>query len=247
MINDFKLFMENNNIEFNDDLIKNFEASQITKELTAKWYKSLADNNPDYTIYDDDYFLYASLDCYKKYSSKYIKMLFKNAISTNLIKACKNIVDMGNGLGYSTLLIKQLLNDENISVYGNNIINTLQYKYNAFLNNDMLILDNQQIDCFIFFDFMEHIENPIEYIENLINIHKPKLLIFANSFNTYCIGHFENYKDKNNVIEQKKISRLFNKAVRNKGYAKIECKFWNNRPMVFSLGDGLEHSTSTNS
>ena len=99
----------------------------------------------------------------------------------------------------------------------------------------MIKLSNQQIDCFIFFDFMEHIENPIEYIDNLICIHQPKLLIFANSFNTHCIGHFNEYKHNNQIIDQKKISRIFNKAIRDKGFEKVECSFWNNRPMIFKL------------
>ena len=234
ILDEFKKFLELNNLIFDYELYNNFEKSQQNKLLTDKWYKSLDNDNPDYTIYDNEFFLYASLDCYKKYSEKFIKLLFKNDISKELINDCSSIVDMGNGLGYSTKLIKQNVND-NVLVYGNNIENSSQYKYNIYLNNDMIKLIDQHIDCFIFFDFMEHIETPIEFINNLINKHNPKLLIFCNSFNTYCIGHFRTYKDNDLLIDQKKISRLFNKSIREKGYKKIECKFWNNRPMIFKL------------
>ena len=236
IVKDFQDFLKQNNLDFNEDLFNNFEKSIDNKSLTEKWYQSLEDKNPDYSVYDNEFFLYASLDCYKKYSSKYIKTLFKHPVSNKLINDCLTIVDMGNGLGYSTKLIKECLDlkKDNV-VYGNNIENSLQYKYNEYIGNSMIKLENQQIDCFIFFDFMEHIENPIEYIEKLICIHQPKLLIFANSFNTHCIGHFNEYKHNNEIIDQKKISRIFNKAIRDKGFQKVDCSFWNNRPMIFRL------------
>lgn len=236
VLKDFHDFLKENNLDFNEELYNNFENSIDNKLMTEKWYKSLENNDPDYSIYDDDFFLYASLNCYKKYSRKYIIQLFKNPISRKLINDCFTIIDMGNGLGYSTKHIQASLDQERMHiVYGNNIENSLQYKYNNMLGNSMLKLVNQHTDCFIFFDFMEHIENPIEYIDRLICLHKPKLLIFANSFNTHCIGHFNEYKHNNEIIDQKKISRLFNKAIRDKGFEKVECGFWNNRPMIFKL------------
>ena len=238
IIKDFHDFLKENNLDFNKELFNNFEKSIDNQLLTEKWYKSLENKNPDYSVYDDEFFLYASLDCYKKYSSKYIRRLFKHPLANKLINDCFSIVDMGNGLGYSTKLIKECLDDaQDKIVYGNNIDNSLQYKYNEYIGNSMIKLVNQQTECFIFFDFMEHIENPIEYIDRLICIHKPKLLIFANSFNTHCIGHFNEYKHNNEIIDQKKISRIFNKSIRDKGFEKVDCSFWNNRPMIFKLNN----------
>ena len=98
----------------------------------------------------------------------------------------------------------------------------------------MIELSNQQIDCFIFFEFMEHIYNPIEYINNIIQVHKPKVLVFANSFNTRCIGHFKEYDCYGTIIDQKKISRKFNEKLRQLGYKQIKAGLWNNRPSVWT-------------
>ena len=97
----------------------------------------------------------------------------------------------------------------------------------------MISLNNQQIDCFIFFDFMEHLETPMEYINSIIVNHNPKVLIFANSFNTRCIGHFIKYKHNDEIIDQTKMGRKFNKNIRDKGFKKVEAKFWNSRPNIF--------------
>ena len=80
VLKDFQDFLKENNLEFNEELYNNFENSIDNKLMTEKWYKSLENNNPDYSIYNDDFFLYASLNCYKKYSRKYIIQLFKNPI-----------------------------------------------------------------------------------------------------------------------------------------------------------------------
>ena len=85
IIKDFHDFLKENNLDFNKELFNNFEKSIDNQLLTEKWYKSLENKNPDYSVYDDEFFLYASLDCYKKYSSKYIRRLFKHPLANKLL------------------------------------------------------------------------------------------------------------------------------------------------------------------
>ena len=118
-------------------------------------------------------------------------------------------------------------------VYETNVIDSYQYNHNLFLQNEMIELDNQQIDCFVFFEFMEHIYKPIEYINDIIKTHQPKVLVFANSFNTRCIGHFIDYENNGEIINQKDISRRFNKNLKTLGFQQVKCKFWNNRPSLW--------------
>ena len=228
---EFNNFLQKNNKQAKKDLLNKFTTNSENIALTKIWYDSLENGNPDYSVYEDDFFLYASLDCFKKYSSKYIKLLIKNDITKDILLDCSTICDVGNGLGYSTKLLKQLL--PSVKVYGQNIETSLQYKYNEYIGNDMISLEKQEIDCFIFFDFMEHIEKPIEYINDIITNHNPKVLIFANSFNTKCIGHFTEYKHNDEIIDQTKIGRKFNKNIRDNDFKKVETKFWNSRPNVF--------------
>jgi hypothetical protein len=212
-------------------LIYNFEDNDWYKEITNEWYKSLEINEPKYDIYNTSFFLLAGFDCYIKYSRKYVNMLYKNEISNEILSSCSTIVDVGNGTGHSTQAFKECF--MNSKVYGTNVIDSYQYNHNLFLQNEMIVLDNQQIDCFVFFEFMEHIHKPIEYINDIIKTHQPKVLVFANSFNTRCIGHFIDYENDGEIINQKDISRRFNKNLKMLGYKQVKCNFWNNRPSLW--------------
>ena len=213
-------------------LLNNFEEDAWNKEMIDKWYKSLEDGDPDYDIYKSSFFLVAGMYCYIKYTRNYIKQLYKNKITNEILSSCKTIVDVGNGTGHSTKALSECF--ENVEVCGTNINPSYQYQHNQYLQNKMIELSNQQIDCFIFFEFMEHIYNPIEYINNIIQVHKPKVLVFANSFNTRCIGHFKEYDCYGTIIDQKKISRRFNEKLRQLGYKQIKAGLWNNRPSVWT-------------
>ena len=75
MEEEFNNFLNQNNLKINNDLLTNFSKSNENVVITDKWYNSLENNNPDFSVYEDDFFLYASLDCFKKYSCKYINGL----------------------------------------------------------------------------------------------------------------------------------------------------------------------------
>tara|TARA_Y100001972_G_scaffold125622_1_gene177236 strand:- start:597 stop:1334 length:738 start_codon:yes stop_codon:yes gene_type:complete len=233
IINDFIKYINTLDIdkEKHIELLNNIDDSEWYNELQDKWYKSLEDEKPYYDVYDLSFFLIAGFDCFIKYSRNYIKLLYKNEITNKLISSCKTIIDVGNGTGHSTKCLRECFSD--CEVYGTNILDSYQYKHNIHIGNKMIELKDQQIDCFILFDFMEHIEAPVEYINNIINKHKPKVLIFANSFNTECIGHFKKYKHNDMIIDQSKMSRFFNNELK-KRFKKVEVKFWNNRPQVYS-------------
>jgi len=212
-------------------LIYNFEDNEWYNEITYEWYESLVDGKPNYEVYNTSFFLLAGFDCYIQYSRKYVNMLYKNEISNEILSSCSTIVDVGNGTGHSTQAFKECF--MNSKVYGTNVIDSYQYNHNLFLQNEMIELDKQQIDCFVFFEFMEHIYKPIEYINDIIKTHQPKVLVFANSFNTRCIGHFIDYENNGEIINQKDISRRFNKNLKTLGFKQVKCKFWNNRPSLW--------------
>ena len=207
--------------------LKNFDDSA----MLDIWKKSLEENKPAYYLYNDNFFLVASFICWKKYSKKYINLLYKNDISRQLLNDCNDIVDVGNGLGYSTQLLSNLFSSSNISCI--QLPDTQQYKYNLMLGNKIVWLDQiRTADCFIAFDFMEHIYDPIDYLDSILS-KNPKLLIFANSFGTDAVGHFREYKVGDTLVSEKKISRIFNKHLRNNNFELLKLNFWNNRPCVW--------------
>ena len=47
------------------------------------------------------------------------------------------------------------------------------------------------------------------------------------------MGHFNYYIHNGELIENKKIGRLFNKTLREANYKQLKTGFWNNRPNVW--------------
>lgn len=207
-------------------LLKKFNTHDLHTDKINEWYDG---NNTD--VYNTLFFLIASFDCWAKYSRKFIKMLYNNDTTKDLINSCINCIDLGNGLGYSTKALKECF--PSVSFYGTQYEPSEQYDYNMFLKNTIVELNkNIKVDCFLAFEYMEHIKEPIEHLQDLLT-YNPKYLILANSFNTKAVGHYTEYKHNGNVIDQANISRLFNKTLRDNNYKKVETKFWNSRPTVW--------------
>ena len=207
-------------------LLKKFNTHELHEIELGKWYEA---NNTD--VYNTLFFLIASFECWHKYSKKFIKMLYNNDKTNALINSCENCIDLGNGLGYSTKALMECFPTVNFS--GTQYEPSEQYDYNMFLKNNIVTLKpGIKVDCFIGFEYMEHIKAPIEHLEDLLT-YKPKCLILANSFNTKAVGHYTEYLHHGEVIDQKAISRLFNKTLRKQGYKKIDTGFWNSRPAVW--------------
>ena len=68
-------------------LLNNFEEDAWNKEMIDRWYKSLEDGDPDYDIYISSFFLVAGMYCYIKYTRNYIKQLYKNKITNEILSS----------------------------------------------------------------------------------------------------------------------------------------------------------------
>jgi hypothetical protein len=213
------------------DLIKTaHKGNDYQKELELRWYKSLELGEIDYSIYGDKYYFTDIFYCWWKYSRKYIQLL------STLNYTPKKVIDVGNGIGYSTRQLKEIYPDA--EVIGLNVIDTLQYKFNLEYCDDKgyrMIDDLSTIDeCDLIFasEFLEHIQKPIEYLDKFIRLN-PKYIVLANSFNTYSMGHFTTYIVDDKEIDQTKISRIVNAYLKGKNYKKVKTKFWNNKPTIW--------------
>jgi SAM-dependent methyltransferase len=223
---------------------KTGENKSLSFQQKEKWYSSLKDGNPDYSLYDTDDYVLDTYFCFEKYSRRYIKELTKGRnfednipFLTTIKQSTHSIVDVGCGIGYSTAAFKELLPDHD--VYGFNLSNTTQYKicekvadkYNFNLTGSLEKIGN--IDTIFASEYFEHFEKPIEHLKEIVNITNPKYFIIANSFNTTSIGHFITYKHNGKEIDQFKISRLFNENVLACGYKKVKSKIFNSKPNIF--------------
>ena len=228
----------------------------FSSRLEKQWYDALKNNKIDYSVYEDPNYWIDTWCCWKMYSRNYLKILTKKSHLKHynleiplyeFLDDIKTVIDMGNGLGYSTAVLKELFNDK--KVYGYNISGTTQYKFNELLGekyNFQMVDDYSnlgKIDLIFASEYFEHFERPIEHMEDVVKKLQPKYLIIANSFNTKSIGHFITYKHDNGFfdedIDQTKISRRWIKELKNLGYEKLKVNIFNNTPSIYRKLDDV--------
>lgn len=217
------------------------------QELEACWYKSLEDNMPDYSVYDNNYYFDDLKKCWAEYSREYLlkihskKSLFGKSIVEDIGKI-DSILDLGCGIGCTTASLKELFPEAN--VYGTNLKTTRQYdmaeergkKRDFSIVSD--IHDLRTKISFVFAsEYFEHIKKPIDHLIDIIDLLNPTYFIIANSFNARAIGHFIEYQYNNEFFNGRMISRLFNKTLRNNGYTKVQTKLWNQRPTYWKKNE----------
>ena len=228
-------------------MLSNYRANNPNlKELQERWFKSLDNNIPDYSIYSEDDYINEAFYCWKTYSRKYLLMLRKYLQEENCeieIDNIYNILDLGCGIGYTTVGLYNIF--DKAKIVGTNVKDSTQYLVDKVATEnfddritiideaDTLNLDN--IDLVFASEFFEHLDNPIDLLIDLINTYNPKYFIIANTFTQPAIGHFKIYYFNNNIYFGRAISKLFNSILRENGYKKINTSFWNNRPTVWKL------------
>lgn len=217
--------------------------SNAVKLLEAYWYETL-NIRPDFSVYDEPYYLGDIWACWCLYSRKYLLSL-KNPKSMNSQSVIdyfgdlKTVVDLGCGFGFTTLGLKEIFNKSR--VIGTNLESSYQFQVAQFntqgsgveIKSDFYSLGN--VDLIFASEYFEHFERPLEHLREVISSCKPKYMIIANGFNGRAIGHFKIYKDHAEEYEPKKMSLKFGKTLRDLGYKKMKTNIWNNRPAIWSI------------
>lgn len=212
-------------------------------ELQERWYESLRNNNPDYSVYGESLYLNEAFVCWKDYSREYLKRIKKFLPNLDTINS---VLDLGCGISFSTIGLSEVF--PNAKVFGTNIRDTLQWEICQEMTKDIesiKIVDNnmsvdENIDLIFASEFFEHIDDPIDLLSKLIDKYLPKYFVFANTFSQPAIGHFNIYPYKGVLVDGKKMSRLFGQTLRDLGYYKLETGFYNNRPSIFKLLNGID-------
>jgi SAM-dependent methyltransferase len=217
------------------------DARSSMRELQAiesRWYKSLAKGKPDYSVYSDPYFLCEVWACWMVYSRKYLleiqssKSLGTKSIVTDIGKV-KTVADLGCGFGYTTAALKEIF--PKADVVGTNVKPSSQYTVASRIGKEREFIMRPSalgihFDLVVAFEYFEHILNPIEHLNEIVESCKPKFFLIANSFNTTSVGHFDEYLHCGARIAGKDISRMFNQEMREHGYEMVKTKLWNNKP-----------------
>jgi hypothetical protein len=210
------------------------------KDVEDRWYKSVDLGSPDYSIYDDQYILSDIWACWVRYSCSYLRMIRdpKSLSGISIVddmKDVKVIADLGNGFGYTTAALKEIF--PQATVYATNFEGGTQWKLasiNAKRYGFKMVSDishiPERVDLVFASEYLEHIYDPVAHMTEIHELVSPRYLIFANSFGTKSIGHFDSYIDNGKKIDGKQMGRIFNTALRKMNYVKVKTKCWNNKP-----------------
>lgn len=221
-----------------DDLSKN---NQV-KILLDKWYGSLENGTPDYSVYADPYYVCDLWSCWRQYSRKALMEMnnHKTMNGKSFVEYSgdvKRVLDVGCGIAFTTAGLKELY--PNAEVIGTNIRNTWQFDYGLQLGKKygFTVKENKdvtgQFDIVVTSEYFEHLTNPIDELEEIVSKYSPKFMVIANGFNGTAIGHFNSYCYKGEMIPAKEMAKIFWKELKALGYEKLETKIWNNRPSIW--------------
>ena len=149
-----------------------------------------------------------------------------------------SIVDVGNGIGYSTVILSQLYPSK--QTYGTNLRGTDQWKFSTEMSKryrfQMVedVIEIPQTGGLVFAsEYFEHFQDPIKHVDHIVDAIEPKYFVIANAFNTHSIGHFETYQNYGVDVPQDKISRMFNNKLRELGYSQVKTGLFNNKPTLW--------------
>lgn len=209
-------------------------------QLEQRWYRSLADGKPDFSVYDDQYILSDLWACWVRYSRAYLtsitseKSLFGKSIVDDM-EDVKVVADLGNSFGYTTAALKEIF--PKAKVYGTNFKDGVQWrlaqknaqKYNFNMVESVEAVKGP-IDLVFASEYMEHFLHPVDHLVQIIMKKSPRYFVFANSFGTKSIGHFDHYVFGDKALDGTATSRAFNSTLKSLGYENIKTGCWNNKP-----------------
>jgi hypothetical protein len=202
------------------------------KELDEWWW---GEHYTDFSRYDSWHYLYAGLNCFNNYSKPCAFYAHQYLGDKNI----KSIVDVGAGIGLSTILLADLFPDS--EVYYNNIEGSLQKKFFDTHKQDRIkfisnydLVRSDRFDMLFASEYFEHFQDSTNWTSSLLSNGRFKYLVVNNSFNVRAYGHFKDYFHKGISVMPKQMSKLWLKQVRA-DYDEMKIKCWNGRPKIFVL------------
>lgn len=231
-----------------DDLVP---VAVEVRKLEARWYKSLAEGTPDYSVYGSAYYLAELWACWIIYSRKYLRALTPpqslppDGIAA-FLRPVYRVLDLGCGFGYTAVGFKELFPDA--QVIGTNLPGTVQFavaqklaeRFGFLLAADVHAYPGA-VDLVFASEYFEHILAPLDHLREVVTSVSPRFLLVANAFGATAIGHFLSYKVGGDLVPAERMSTLFGEEMKRLGYGKVKTKLWNNRPTLWRKAEESPH------
>lgn len=208
--------------------------------LERRWYESLADGRPDYTVYVDPAYVGTLWACWNIYSRKYLASL-ATLRDDGTLTDVRLIADLGCGLGLTTAELKRMWPDA--TVIGTNVPGpqfdaaVARGRREGFEVTPGLDRRSGIVDLVFASEYLEHFVMPVDHLASLISVAQPRYLVLASAFGSPAIGHFPTYDVGGRMLAGRAVGRAVGSLLRKHGYERVETGFWNNRPTVWRRDD----------
>jgi len=192
--------------------------------------------------YQNLFYLYCATVCYFDYSKGAVRFL---EINKDKLPGINRILDLGAGNGLTSMHLSEAFN---CTVYYNQLDGIqkifakelfMRYKPNCVIlpEDKNFIKTRGDIDLVFASDFFEHLEYPVNFLENVIKRTNPKYITTCNAFTAPHPDHIQKYKYQEDnesyiEIEPKQMSRFFSKKMRDNGY-EVYLSGWHCRPYIW--------------
>lgn len=199
--------------------------------MEERWYET-----QDFGVYNEDAYLAEVWACWSVYSRPLVRFVRKT-LAAELAPWPRSIIDLGCGPGLSTTALAQL----NVGpVIGTNVPESPQFRIaqdagsrHGFGMSPELVPADAVVAC----EYFEHFERPVEHLDAVLAVVRPRSLIIQSSYGARAIGHFDAYTVNDRQLRGAQVSKAFNARLREAGYERLPLKVWNGRPQWWvSLG-----------
>lgn len=198
--------------------------------VIIRWLESVERGEPDFGICDSDFYLGALWARWVGYSRAAVR-----AIDAKWkFPEAKVVVDVGNGIGYTTLALAGLFPEAR--VVGTNLPEVRQARIAEGLGVEVVDGPEEvRSKATVVFasEYFEHFERPIDHLRKIVFHLSPEYLVVVNSFSIAAIGHFPRYVVSGRFVDPPTVSRAFGSTLRAFGYEKLKLPIWNARPAVW--------------
>jgi len=211
--------------------------------LEKRWYTSLERGEPDYSVYADDAYMGDLWAGWIVYTRRYLKGILnpKEYPPHGVLRAISpltSIVDLGCGIAYSTVVFREVYPQARVictnieGIPQTHFCEAMADAYNFEIKYDV----SQVGHCDLVFasEYFEHFQAPIAHLMEVIEHIRPNHLIFANTFGSPSIGHFDVYRVESKSYSGREVAGVFSNTLRDMGYYSQKTRLWNNRPQFWS-------------